>query len=91
MPALPLNITGGNADLIPVTTTLVQVSEDNRVGMELFLKKQWREFRFAFSTLQIVMECIDLVLEVSGVSEITGPDFTSGADFLYSRLYVIGI
>ena len=82
VPALPLNITGGNADLIPVTTTLVQVSEDNRVGMELFLKKQWREFRFAFSTLQIVMKCIDLVLGVSGVSEIAGPEFTSGAEFL---------
>ena len=82
VPATALDITGGNTDLIPVNTSLVQVSEDTRVGMELFLKKQWREFRFAFSTLQIVMKCIDLVLGVSGVSEITGPGFSSGTEFL---------
>ena len=50
--------------------------------MELFLKKQWKEFRFAFSTLQIVMKCIDLVLGIDGVNEIDGPQFTSGAEFL---------
>ena len=81
-PAPALDITGGNTDLVPVTTTEVQVSEDNRVGMELFLKKQWREFRFAFSTLQIVIKSIELVLEIEGVNEITGADFTSGAEFL---------
>ena len=80
--AKPLDITAVNTDLIPVTDNKVEVTEANREGMELFLKKQWQEFRFAFSTLQIVMKCIDLVLSVSGVQEVEGGVFTSGTEFL---------
>ena len=81
-PALPLDITAGNTNLLPVTEIQVLASQEERVGMELFLVKQWKEFRFAFSTMQIVMKSINLVLEIKGIQDISGGVFTSGTEFL---------
>ena len=81
-PALPLDITAGNTNLLPVTEIQVLASQEERVGMELFLMKQWKEFRFAFSTMQIVMKSINLVLDIKGIQDISGGVFTSGTEFL---------
>ena len=57
VPAQPLNITGGDTDLIPVSDIKIEFDVDTRVGIELFLVKQWTEFRSVL--LHILSFCID--------------------------------
>ena len=57
VPAQPLNITGGDTDLIPVSDIKIEFDVDTRVGIELFLVKQWTEFRSVL--LHILSFCND--------------------------------
>jgi len=81
-PALPLDITGGNSALIPTSMTVLPLDEKwNFVGWEMFLVKQWTEFRFAFSTMQIVIKSISTVLDIEGATEASA-NFKTGTEFL---------
>jgi len=81
-PVLPLNITGGDTMLIPTSMTVLPLDEKwNFVGWEMFLVKQWTEFRFAFSTMQIVIKSISIVLDIEGATEASA-NFKTGTEFL---------
>merc|ERR1712106_598199 len=81
-PALPLDIGNGDPALVPVNE--IEIPDDEpwfKVGRELFLVKQWTEFRFAFSTMQIVLKSISSVLDIFGALE-ESAYFCSGPEFL---------
>jgi len=66
IPALPLDITGGDTSLVPVNSIELNIDgSSDVVGMERFLVRQWTEYRFAFSTMQIVLKSIQTVLDIT--------------------------
>ena len=84
IPALPLDITEGDTSLIPVNSIEVVIDgSTDLVGMELFLVKQWTEFRFAFSTMQIVLRSIQTVLDIT-CSDCSGVGPGDGTDFFFA-------
>jgi hypothetical protein len=80
-PAQPLDIGDGDPALVPVTEIEIPDEPWFKVGRELFLVKQWTEFRFAFSTMQIVIKTISSVLDISGALDVSAY-FCSGPEFL---------
>ena len=83
IPAPEIDITGGDANLIPVPGLEIDPNSEHILGYELFLVKQWKEYRFAYSTLQIVMTCITTVLDVKGIDiGSVGGAAADGRDFL---------
>ena len=84
IPALPLDITGGDTSLVPVNSIEVNIdASSDLVGMELFLVRQWTEFRFAFSTMQIVLKSIQTVLDIT-CTDCGGVGPGDGTDFFFA-------
>merc|ERR1719312_2469012 len=79
--AQPLDIGGGDPALVPVKEIEIPDEPWLKVGRELFLVKQWTEFRFAFSTMQIVIKSITSVLDIKGALE-SSAYFCTGTEFL---------
>merc|ERR1712106_520695 len=80
--ALPLDIGNGDPALVPVNMIDIPDEPWFKVGRELFLVKQWTEFRFAFSTMQIVIKSITSVLDIKGALE-ASVYFKSGPEFMF--------
>ena len=84
IPAPSLDITGGDTSLVPVNSIeLIIDGSTNVVGMELFLVRQWTEYRFAFSTMQIVLKSIQTVLDIT-CTDCGGVGPGDGTDFFFA-------
>ena len=93
IPAPEIDITGGDTNLIPVPGLEIDPNSEDKLGYELFLVKQWTEYRFAYSTLQIVMTCITTVLDVRGFNigggsgaAVDGRDFFTAVNTYFTKI-----
>ena len=91
VPALPLDIADGDENLIPVTSIEVTVNPATSLGMELYLVRLWTEYRFAFSTMQIVLTSIQSVLDITctdccGVGPGDGTDFFTAVNLYFTKI-----